>query len=152
VGTLTHYKGDLFTTTRSVIAHGVNCRGAFAAGVAGQIAKRFPEVKRAYLCKYHSDGWLPGDCQFVTTWNGKIIVNMATQVSYGCPADGVYVKYDAVKQCFDYTLDYCLGNGQGLAIPRIGSGLAGGDWGRIEAIIRDLLMERDVDVSVYTLE
>lgn len=36
-------------------------------------------------------------------------------------------------------------------MPRIGAGLAGGDWVILEGIIRDKLADQDVAVSVYDL-
>ena len=42
---LTVVKGDLLSVTEGVIAHGVNCRGAFGSGVAGAIARKFPWVR-----------------------------------------------------------------------------------------------------------
>lgn len=150
MGTLTHYRGDLFETDRKVIAHGVNCRGAFGSGVAAQIARRFPDVKRGYFRKHHNGGWDLGQCQFILTDNKTIVVNMATQEAYG--KAGVHVDYEAVRRCFEQVLDYCQQAGEGLAIPKVGAGLGGGDWARIEAIIRDCLARRDVEVDVYSLD
>lgn len=150
MGILTHYKGDLFQTDRKIIAHGVNCKGAFGAGVARQIAKRYPDVKRGYIRKYEYPGWKLGQCQFILTDNKVVVVNMATQETYG--KTGVYVSYDAIKLCFEQVLDYCETTGEGLAIPRVGAGLAGGEWLIIEAIIRDCLAKRNVEVDVYSVD
>lgn len=150
MGILTHYRGNLFDTDKHVLGHCVNCKGAFGAGVAAQIAKRFPDVRRAYMRKFRREGWHLGDCQFVMTDARIIVVNMAMQEAYG--RKGKFIDYDAVKICFEKTLDYCKGDGGELAIPRVGSGLAGGDWGEVEAIIRGCLAIRDVEVDVYSLD
>jgi O-acetyl-ADP-ribose deacetylase (regulator of RNase III) len=150
MGTLTHYRGDLLKTDRKVLAHGVNCKGSFGSGVAGQIARKFPDVKRGYMRKHEHDGWKLGQCQFIQTEGKRIVVNMATQETYG--KTGTHVDYDALKQCIEQVLDYCKTTGEGLAIPRVGAGLAGGDWARIEEIIRDCLVHRDVEVDVYSLD
>jgi len=36
-------------------------------------------------------------------------------------------------------------------MPRIGCGLAGGDWSRVEEIINEVLIEAGVEVYVYDL-
>jgi hypothetical protein len=36
-------------------------------------------------------------------------------------------------------------------MPRIGCGLAGGDWNKIEAIINETLGEKGLDVTVYDI-
>jgi O-acetyl-ADP-ribose deacetylase (regulator of RNase III) len=155
---LTHVHGNLFNTDRRVIAHGVNCQGIFGAGVAGQVAKRYPEVKRAYERKDANDGWKPGDIQAVQADDGRLVVNMATQKTFG--RTGVHVKYDAVRKCFEQVVALCedlsLGQGghpflNGLAIPRVGAGLGGGDWDTIECIILDCIKDKDVEVEVFDL-
>jgi len=37
-------------------------------------------------------------------------------------------------------------------MPRIGCGLAGGDWSRIEPLIAETLCASDIDVTVYDFE
>lgn len=149
MGHLTIYREDLFKTDRRIIGHGVNCSGAFAAGIAGQVAKRFPEVKRQYLRKKDATGWNPGDVQFVLTASGRIVVNMATQKTYG--RAGTHVLYHAVRDCLGQLLDFCVAERQGVAIPRVGCGLGGGKWEVVEGILRELLETRDVEVDVYAL-
>jgi hypothetical protein len=41
--------------------------------------------------------------------------------------------------------------GATVHMPRIGAGLAGGDWGKISRIIEDELAGKGVEVTVYTL-
>jgi hypothetical protein len=36
-------------------------------------------------------------------------------------------------------------------MPRIGCGLAGGEWGRVESIVRDTLCAEGIEVTVYDL-
>jgi O-acetyl-ADP-ribose deacetylase (regulator of RNase III) len=45
-------KGNIFESGAGIIAHGVNCKGAFGSGVAGQIAKLYPKTKSDYLYKF----------------------------------------------------------------------------------------------------
>lgn len=150
---LKYIKGDLFTTDCNVIAHGCNTRGGFASGVAGQIRRLYPKVREAYMEKYELYGWKLGQIQFVSInkdENPLWIVNMATQDTYG--KTGVHVNYEAVKLCFTSLFKYCEWNNHRIAIPKVGAGLAGGDWSRIEKILLDLLFGTKIELSVYTLE
>jgi O-acetyl-ADP-ribose deacetylase (regulator of RNase III) len=145
---LRYVQKDLLETDCDIIAHGVNCSGGFASGVAGQIAKKFPLAKEWYLAKYHDDRWELGHVQFVPMpWSGKIIANCATQKEYG--RDGkVYVDYGAVKEVMHKLYDFAKSANASVGIPKIGAGLAGGDWQIIEAIIEEVFHDREIVVHV----
>lgn len=150
MGTLTELRENIFHTDIKVIAHGVNCRGGFGSGIAGQIAKRYPEVRRAYIRKHTGEGWALGDIQIVKADDGRLIVNMATQDTYG--KSGVHIKYEALKTALEKVMDFCEKEGHSLAMPKVGCGLAGGDWSVVEGIIGDCLKDRSLDVEVYSLD
>ena len=142
-----YIKGDLFTTTTNIIAHGCNCKGGFGSGIAGIISKIHPEVKTAYLQKFQSEGWNLGEIQVVKV-SGKpyqYIVNCATQLNYGSPRAGVvYVNYDAVRHVMKELLKISIENNFTISIPKIGAGLAAGDWGKIEKIINDIFKDKEI--------
>lgn len=151
MGKLLYIKGDLFTTNSHIIAHGCNIRGGYGSGVAGIMARLYPEARIAYFRKFQSVGWNLGDVQFVEIHPDRIIANMATQDTYGGP--GVHVSYDEIFDCFVTLFDYAVSNSMDVAIPKIGSGLAGGDWGKIEKIISGLLNGyHNLKVTCYTLD
>ncbi len=149
MGTLIHITGNLFDTRMGVIAHGCNCRGVYGAGIALQVRKRYPEAYQAYMRKHKSVGWHLGDVQYVEAASGFLVVNMATQDTYG--RTGRHVDYGAVRTCFQEVLAFCEGADKGLAIPKVGCNLGGGDWTVVEGIIVDCLRSRQVDVEVYSL-
>lgn len=155
-GHLTYVKGDLFTTSANIIAHSVNCRGAFGSGVAGQMARFYPLARLAYLDKFKKEGWRLGDIQYVLNNKKKKppwwIANMATQDTYGGP--GVHVDYNAIESCFGKLFNFalCSNPPETIAIPQVGAGLANGNWPTIEGIIRDLLTKYEVDVTCYLYE
>jgi len=142
-----YIRGDIFKTDLNIIAHGCNCSGGFNSGVAFQIAQKYPEVRTAYLNKFKKEGWKLGDIQIVQTQN-KTIINCGTQQFYG--KDGKkYVSYEAIESVMIKLLDYSLKTNQTIAIPKIGAGLAGGDWEVIESIINKVF--KDVEIVVYIL-
>ena len=144
-----YIKGDLFSTDADIIAHGCNCRGGFGSGVAKIVATKYPKARHYYLDKFDEDGWNLGEVQFVPQWNGKIIANCATQDKYGYSGE-LNADYDAIRLAMSKVKDYAKDKNLTIAIPKIGAGLAGGDWNTIEAILNEVF--GDYDVTVYYLE
>lgn len=136
--------GDVLGSDAFVIAHGCNVRGAFGAGVAYAVAKKYPHVKEAYLKKYAAEGWTLGDVQFVPVSDTQVIANCATQDRYGGP--GVHFNYEAFETCMQKLKSFAAG--RSIAMPKIGSGLARGDWAHTEAILNRVFDDADVTVFV----
>ena len=42
-------KGDLLKAKEDIIIHQVNCQGAYGAGLAKQIANKYPKAKKEYV-------------------------------------------------------------------------------------------------------
>ena len=153
-----YQQGNVLLCKEDVLMHGVNCR-RMGAGVALTISNRWPIVKEMYLGK---GTWYTGQTQWVKV-GGRIIrdtvnstpqitrpiyvVNAATQEYYG--RTGCYVDYEAVRQVFTSVIFQCQENDWTLAAPKIGAGLAGGDWSRIERIINEV--SGDFVVNIYVL-
>jgi len=62
------------------------------------------------------------------------------------------IRYKAVEECLSKVSVKAVELGASVHMPRIGCGLAGGKWERIEPIIVKTLCEADVPVTVYDLE
>lgn len=146
-----YIKGDLFQAPQTIIAHGCNCQGGFGSGVAGIMLRKYPEARNKYIQKHHAQGWKLGDIQIISTGN-KIIVNCATQDRYGNgQKDGnVYCDYPAIKQVMIQLKALAIEKKAEIAIPKIGAGLANGDWNIIESIINEVF--HDQDIFVYYLD
>lgn len=145
---ITYHKGDVLLAPQDLIAHGCNCAGGFGAGVALAIARKYPQVKQAYLKKFHSEGWKPGDIQQVLIGPNQAILNLGTQKHY-LPRGVDLFEYEAFKSICKRLKQHCLDHKKTLAMPKIGSALAGGDWKRILLIIETELA--DVEVHIYEL-
>jgi O-acetyl-ADP-ribose deacetylase (regulator of RNase III) len=133
---LKYVVGDLFDTHLPVIIHGCNAQGVMGSGVAKIVHERFPAVYAQYhdYCRKTSDPRnILGTWMAVQTYRYTVI-NAITQEGFG---PGVkQVSYDAVDNIFCDLNDIMNGQGiRGLALPKIGAGLGGGDWGVIERII-----------------
>lgn len=143
-----YVKGDLFETDCDLIAHGVNCKNAFGSGVAGLMSKKYPRAKSMYHEKYEQEGWWLGDAQFVFQNDGKYVANCATQDNYGYSGER-NANYPAIRMCMEKVREFARYKHLSIAIPKIGAGLAGGDWNLIEKIIEEVFL--DYDVTVYHL-
>lgn len=81
-----------------------------------------------------------------------IVVNSYTQYKYGKNhKDGVAkpIDYEALALCLRKINKIFAGKHIGL--PKIGAGLAGGDWNRIKGIIQTELKDMKVSVVIYKL-
>jgi len=129
--------GDLFESGEPVIAHSCNCAGGFGTGVAGAIAAKYPEVKKAYLHMYNYGGAVLGRVQGVQTeiQGGPMILNMFCQKAYGY--DGAkYISYDALDTAIRFMDAKALAmHWSAIAFPLIGTKRGGGRWPIIARIL-----------------
>jgi len=145
-------KGDLIELAQQgkfdVIAHGCNCMCDMGAGIAKQIKKVFPAAYKVDQQTSKGDRDKLGTCTAATceTKNGTIeVVNAYTQ--YDFRGKGVLVDYDAVRSCMKWIKSHYAGKRIGL--PKIGAGMARGDWNKISNIIAEELAGEDITVVQF---
>lgn len=131
-----------------IVAHGCNCFHTMGAGIAYQLAKKYPRVlevdceNSAYGSKDKLGGYTLAEVTTDSSYN-VIVYNAYTQYRTG----GHAVSYDAIwKFCDSMAQRVKLGTRIGL--PMIGAGLGGGSWNVIEAIINDTIVKAGHDVSI----
>ena len=124
-----------------VIAHGCNCFTTMGAGIAAQIRVAFPMAYKADLETVKGARTKLGTCSFARA-PGLFIVNCYTQYRYGSGEQ--HLDYKALRSCMQ-AIEYHY-SGMRIGMPRIGSGLAGGDWLQIKAIIEEELKGEDVTI------
>jgi O-acetyl-ADP-ribose deacetylase (regulator of RNase III) len=145
-----YVQGDLFEAPEDLIAHGCNCRNGFGSGVAAAMARKYPKAKAEFHDKFEEDGWRLGDVQFVqlVAKDHKYIANCATQYAY-LPRGVKHADYDAIRTCMEKVKEFAKAKSLTIAMPKIGAGLAGGDWTVIEKILEEVFS--DYDATVYYL-
>lgn len=137
-------KGDLLKLFKAgefdAIMHGCNCFHMMGAGIAAQISKQFPaaleaDKKQTLMGNYSK----LGDYSRVLTAHGWII-NAYTQFHPGFVERGVL--YPSIEKVFTRInkyvspgVEFITDSKLNLGIPKIGAGIAGGDWNFIEGII-----------------
>lgn len=128
--------GNLLTCTQHVLVHGCNNQGVMGSGVAKQIRATWPHVYDVYHAHYVNHGLKLGEVICASANENLLVLNAITQDGFGRDG-GVYVKYDAIEQCFENINQIMQVHGaKELALPRIGAGLGGGDWITISDIIK----------------
>lgn len=149
---LVYKKGDVTEAHEDIIAHGCNAQGVMGKGVAKTIREKWPGAFDVYKQVYDERGLNLGD---VIIYQGDkvTVANCITQEFYGRGDDNnQYVDYDAVHKCMGALRKYCEEQDlHTIAIPKIGAGLGGGEWLKIEGIIRYEFEDTDIKISVYEL-
>jgi len=157
-----HYlKGDATQPTVKgvkIIAHICNDIGAWGAGFVLALSKRWLQPELSYRRIRQVDRKL-GVVQLVNVGadaDGKVmyVANMIAQhnvrpeIVDGHPVPPI--RYDALKTCLQKLSDDANQYEATVHMPRIGCGLAGGDWTTVEKLIEECMP--DVDVYVYDLK
>lgn len=172
---LSYIKGDIIHLALSggydVVGHGCNCFCTQKRGLAVEMAHYFntdnPEMFQYEAAHLKGNRYKLG-CIEATPYKIKSgmvfpitseiyihppymnlnVVNMYTQYHWKYPGpDGIPLDYDALRSCMQN-----LGKefkGQRILLPKIGAGLAGGDWERIIRIIGESLEECIVTIVDY---
>lgn len=144
-------EGDLLEAGENIIIHGCNAQGVMGSGVALQIRKKYPNAARAYFSMKESGRLQLGNFSYSEEDDGKFIINAITQEFYGRNPHVVYASYAAIAHVFHNINDWCELRGfKQVALPKIGAGLANGDWSIIEAIIEEEC--KDIQPVVYVLK
>jgi O-acetyl-ADP-ribose deacetylase (regulator of RNase III) len=145
-------KGDLIqlaiTGRFDVIVHGCNCFCTMGAGIAAMISENFPEALQADLKTPMGDRQKLGHyshAKIKRRGNIFTVVNAYTQYNYSGP--GQLVDYLGVKQVFSSIKQaFC---GSKIGYPKIGAGLAKGNWDVISSIIDTALEGEDHTLVIY---
>lgn len=160
-----YVKGDatlpkIIEGKRSVIVHCVNTLGAWGAGFVVPLGKRYPQTRefyRNFLNSYKGDrSELLGTINLVAdVAEDTDVVNLFGQERiYPIIQNGkkiIPLNYYALRKGFNEivsiykSLDYSFT----IHMPRIGCGLAGGDWNIVEQIIKDEFINKGIEVYVY---
>lgn len=139
-----------------VIVHCCNDIGAWGAGFVKALSKRWPEPELLYRDWYQDrkPNRLPlGAWQPVWIDPSLCVINLIGQEGIRISKEGVPpVRYDAINRGLMSIGDWAMRKGASIHMPRIGCGLAGGEWSQIEPMIERAFISRGVPVTVYDLE
>lgn len=139
-----------------IIIHVVNNQGGWGAGFVLALSRRWREPEH----RYRSAGRLElGMVQLVPVEKDLDVANMCAQMGYGRgnrnqhrtteADDAIPLRYDALWSCLEQVANFAKVAKASIHAPRIGCGLAGGRWERVEPILQETLA--GIPVFVYDL-
>jgi len=123
-----------------VIIHGCNCFHTMGAGIALQIKRKYPTAYEAdCILTNKGDRSKLGNytwqrVQSIKTGKEFIIINAYTQFNYGSNT----LDYEAVELVFSKIANAFPT--ERIGYPKIGAGLAGGNWNKIQKTINEKLI------------
>jgi len=143
-----------------ILIHVVNSLGGFGKGFAFNLAKKYPLVKKSYKDWFHTstlggslDGieFSLGNVQAVTVSENLTVGNMLAQEGYKSAKNPKPLSYFALQECLKKVAILALESQRSVYLPKIGTGLAGGEWHLIEKLIEQNLCEKGIAVHCFEL-
>lgn len=128
-----------------VVVHGCNCFCNMGGGIAFYLKAKYPEILAIDKKTSCGDRGKLGSCSAVTLKNNVIVLNAYTQ--YHWKGSDVLVDYSALRKVFRKIKSNF--SGKRIVYPKIGAGLANGDWGVIEKIISEELFGESHTCVLY---
>lgn len=147
-------KGDATNPSdngNKIIVHICNNIGGWGKGFVLAISKRWKAPENSYRTWYRSkDNFNLGEVQFVQVEQDLWIANLIGQHKINKDENGnAPIRYDAVEEGLRKVADFASDINASVHMPRIGCGLAGGEWGIIEPIIKETILTKDINTTVY---
>lgn len=134
---------------KCVIAHVVNDIGAWGKGFVLALEREWPSSQEHYKLWMESKPPM-GDVSYYELTREAHLFHLLAQKGLRTKVNPVPIDYEALRQALDkmHGLLGGLHNTFTIQMPRIGCGLAGGDWAVVEQIIIDELSSKGQRVIV----
>jgi O-acetyl-ADP-ribose deacetylase (regulator of RNase III) len=149
---ITYIKGDATCPLGAgvkIIAHVVNDRAGWGRGFVVAISKRWREPEEAYRRWAKDKNFILGEVQFVPVGKYLYVANMLCQHGLVGRSNPVPLRYPSLETCLKKVAQTAERLKASVHMPRIGCGLAGGKWEKIEPIIINTLESKNISVTVY---
>lgn len=156
--TITYVSGDATLPTCEgvkVIAHICNDVGKWGKGFVLALGARWPQAEHAYRAWHLTKGtnsvppFKRGELQLLKVSEDTFIANMIAQEGIASYLNEKPIRYDALEQCLTKLAEFAVTTRSSVHMPRIGCGLAGGEWWEVEQIIMKTLVAKGVVTYVY---
>ena len=151
---ISYIKGDAtnpLSDGNKVIVHVCNDMGKWGKGFVMAISKKWkqPELEYRQWYKMNND-FLLGNVQFINVENDIWVANLIGQHKINKDESGnPPIRYNAILSGLEKISLYAIENKASVHMPRIGCGLAGGTWDKIEPLVITALTEKNISVTVY---
>lgn len=153
-----------------IIAHIVNDMGKWGAGFVLSVSKRWPSTRLIYQSWAFtnqdpasragnvSSPFILGEVMFQRVVISPLIIvaNMLAQSGVKPQMNAAAeweppIRYEALEQSLQKVAIKAKKLKASVHMPRIGCGLAGGHWSKVEPIIICALSQQDIPVTIYDL-
>jgi O-acetyl-ADP-ribose deacetylase (regulator of RNase III) len=133
--------------------HVCNDIGGWGRGFVLALSKRWPQPESEFRKWYASkENYSLGEVQFVQVEENIWVANMIGQRDIKSDKHGnPPVRYEAIEKALSKVAVFATEKAGSIHMPRIGCGLAGGTWDKMEPIIKEALANKGVSVTVYDL-
>lgn len=141
---ITFHNGDLLKSGCDIICHQVNEFGVMGAGLARQIADKYPLCEKKYKENYKKCNL--GD--IILYFSKPIIANCFTQHKWKTDCQ-------ALRHCFEKIKGYVRETHyiDTIGVPfNYGCGIADSDWETVLGIFKDLFNNTDIDFQIWKWE
>ncbi|MEV5610772.1 macro domain-containing protein [Streptomyces sp. NPDC052225] len=152
---ITYVRGDATAPLGKgprLIVHVCNDIGGWGKGFVLALSRRWPEPEKAYR-RWHreraTNDFGLGAAQFVQVEPYLWVANVIGQRGTRTGSKGVPVRYEAIAEGLSAVAGKAAELGASVHMPRIGCGLAGGTWSRVEPLVVERVAGRGIPVTVY---
>ena len=152
---ITYISGDATSPIadgHKIIAHICNDIGAWGKGFVVAISRKWSLPESAFKDWYanrEENDFALGAIRVVPVTEDISVANMIGQRDIRSRNGVPPIRYDAVRKCLSALREEAQSTHSSIHMPRIGCGLAGGEWSEIEPIILNELSNHDLAVTVY---
>ena len=138
-----------------IIVHICNDIGKWGRGFVLALSNKWPQTRENYISwskgKYNYP-FVLGEVQFVKVEADVWVANMIGQHGLHKPNQTIPpVRYNAIRLGLQKVKEFAQEKNASIHMPKIGSGLAGGNWDIISEIINEELSNAGYEVTVYEL-
>lgn len=138
-----------------IIVHVCNDIGGWGAGFVVAISKKWPEPEKAFRQWYKerdTNNFALGAVELVQVeddcWVANVIGQRDIKRKAG-PTGEPPIRYAAIEEGLHTVAAEAQALSASVHMPRIGCGLAGGTWDKIEPLIEQSLIPHGIEVFVY---
>lgn len=137
------------TAGNKIICHVCNDIGGWGRGFVLALSARWKLPEAQYRSWSKDPSFALGETLFVRVEPDILVANMVAQRDITFQGGIPPIRYEALRKCLQDVYETAVKQPATVHMPRIGAGLAGGNWATIEQIIVDEL--KNVDAYVYDL-
>ncbi len=138
-----------------LICHICNDMGRWGKGFVLALSRRWAQPEEDYRAWYAGRTGASfglGEVQYVRVERYVWIANMVAQRGTKTGSSGPPIRYEALTSCLRKVAEKAGELKASVHMPRIGCGLAGGDWTRVEPLIEQHLTKNGLTVTVYDFD